>query len=281
MSRCVSRVALTVRTAAVAGLVAGSIPPRLGAQESSPAAAPAPSPWTLRRDLEYARPGGRPLTLDLYLPTAAGPGPWPVVVWFHGQPGRKYPTPARRLASAGFAVASVEYRPSRSAPFPAQICDAKAAVRWLRANASGHSLDSDRIAAWGESAGGYLAVLLATSVGVPALDSAEAGAPSSRVQAAVNYFGPGRRGAASPLGYLSPDDAPVLTVHGSADRTVSPGRSERLHAALQGAGIESTLEIVGGARHDFAQVHTQRVDSLVRAFLARHLRTVTDTASQP
>ena len=228
--------------------------------------------WTLLRDLEYARPAGRPLHLDLYLPRNAGAGPWPVVVWFHGQPGRKHPTPARRLPRFGYAVASVEYRSSRSARFPAQIRDAKAAVRWIRANAATYALDPDRIAAWGESAGGHLAVLLATSVGDPTLDSADAGAPSSRVQAAVNYFGPGRRGAASPLRYISPDDAPVLIVHGSADRTVSPERSELLDAAFRSAGVESTLEIVRGARHDFTQVHTPRVDTLVRDFLSRHLR---------
>jgi acetyl esterase/lipase len=195
------------------------------------------------------------------------------VVWFHGQPGRKYPTPARRLVGSGYAIASVEYRSNRAARFPAQIRDAKAAVRWIRDNAAQYALDPDRIAAWGESAGGHLAVLLATTAGDPALDSAAAGATSSRIQAAVNYFGPGRRGAASPLRYITPDDAPVLSVHGGADRTVSSGRSELLDAALRSAGVESTLEIVRGARHDFAEVHTARVDTLVRNFLARHLRT--------
>jgi acetyl esterase/lipase len=253
----------------VAGLAGGS-PAGMAAQQTS--SAHAPDPWTLVRDLEYARPADRPLRLDLYLPAGAGPGPWPVILWFHGQPGHKYPTPARRLTPAGYAVASVEYRSSRAARFPAQILDAKPAVRWLRANAPIHSLDPNRIAAWGESAGGYLAVLLATSAGVASLDSAEAGAPSSRIQAAVNYFGPGRRGAASLLRHVTPDDAPVLIVHGSADRTVSPGRSELLHSTLREAGVESTLEIVSGARHDFTQVHTPRVDTLVRAFLDRHLR---------
>jgi dipeptidyl aminopeptidase/acylaminoacyl peptidase len=88
----------------------------------------------------------------------------------------------------------------------------------------------------------------------------------------VIYFAPGRRGAADLLRHISPAAAPLLIVHGSADRTVSPGRSERLHAALQAAGVESILEIVRGARHDFRQVHTPRVDSLVHLFLARHLR---------
>ncbi len=268
MRQRVSYIALLAAQTA-AGLAGGS-PAGIAAQQSS--TAHTPDPWTLLRDLEYARPAGRPLRLDLYLPADAGSGPWPVVLWFHGQPGRKYPTPARRLTGAGYAVASVEYRSNRAARFPAPILDAKAAVRWLRANASTHLLDPNRIAAWGESAGGYLAVLLATSAGVASLDSAEAGAPSSRIHAAVNYFGPGRRGAGSPLRYVSPDDAPVLIVHGSADRTVSPGRSELLHSALREAGVESTLEIVRGARHDFAQVHTPRVNTLVRAFLDRHLK---------
>jgi acetyl esterase/lipase len=250
---------------AVLGLLALAAPlaPSLQAQQP---------PWVLFRDLEYARPPGQSLRLDLYLPDQAGPGPWPVVVWFHGQPGRKYPTPARRLVRSGYAVASVEYRSPRDARFPTQVHDAKAAVRWLRANAARHSLDPDHVAAWGESAGGYVAVMLATSAGDSMLDGADPGAPSSRVQAAVNYFGPGQHGAASPLRYLSADDAPVLTVHGSADRTVSPGRSERLHSALQAAGVESSLEIVRGGRHDFATVHTPRIDSLVRAFLDRHLQ---------
>lgn len=251
-----------------AGIAVGS--PALHAQDPA---------WTLVRDLEYGRAPGRALHLDLYLPTAAGAGPWPVVLWLHGQPGRKHPTPARHLVRSGYAVASVEYRSSRVARFPAQIRDAKAAVRWIRENAAQYALDPDRIAAWGESAGGHLAVLLATTAGDPALDSAAAAATPSRIRAAVNYFGPGRQGAASALRYISADDSPVLTVHGGADRTVSPGRSELLDAALRSAGVESMLVIVRGARHDFAEVHTARVDTLVRDFLGRHLQSPSAAAT--
>jgi acetyl esterase/lipase len=235
----------------------------------------AQSPPRLLPALEYARHGGRTLKLDLYLPVDSGPGRWPVVLWFHGQPGGKSPTPASRLTRAGYAVASVEYRSPRTAGFPAQLLDARAAVRWVRANADRYALDADHIGAWGESAGGYLAVMLGTSAGVPSLDSAagsDAVADSSRIQAAVDYFGPGRRGRASPLRYITADDSPVLIVHGTADHTVAPGRSEQLHAGLRAAGVQSTLELVRGAGHDFRQVHTPRVDSLVRAFLDRHLR---------
>jgi acetyl esterase/lipase len=237
--------------------------------------APAQSSRTAIRNLEYARAGGRSLHLDLYLPSGPGLGLWPVVLWFHGQPGRKSPTPARRLTAAGFAVASVEYRATRSARFPAQLRDARAAVRWIRANAARFGLDPGRIAAWGESAGGYLAAMLATTAGVMALDSTAGAEPltdSSRIQAAVDYFGPGRRGVASPLRYISSEDSPVLIVHGTADRTVSFGRSRELLAALHAAGVEAALEPVRGAGHDFRQVHTARVDSIVRTFLDRHLR---------
>jgi acetyl esterase/lipase len=101
------------------------------AQQAS-ARAPAQPPSTLHRDLEYGRVAGRRLLLDLYLPTSPPAVLHPIVLWFHGQPGRKYPTPAPRLVHAGYAVASVEYRSSRTARFPAQLRDAQAALRWLR-----------------------------------------------------------------------------------------------------------------------------------------------------
>ena len=83
------------------------------------------------------------------------------------------PTPFERVAQAGIAVASVDYRLSGEATFPAQLHDAKAAVRWLRANAAELAIDPDRIGVWGHSAGGHLAALLGTSSGVPELDGAD------------------------------------------------------------------------------------------------------------
>lgn len=146
------------------------------------------------RDLPYASasPSQR---LDLYLPAAQGP--FPVVVWVHGgawRMGSKALGPdavQRRVLDRGFALASVEYRLSDEAVFPAQIHDVKAAVRFLRANHERFGLDADRIAGWGDSAGGHLVALLGTSAGEETLegDLGNAGV-DSRIQAVVDWYGP-------------------------------------------------------------------------------------------
>jgi acetyl esterase/lipase len=134
--------------------------------------------------------------MDIYMPTAGTP-PFPLLIWIHGggwSGGTHDTVPASALAlrSRGFAVASIGYRLSGVAIFPAQIHDVKGAVRYLRANAATYQLDSNRFGAWGSSAGGHLTALLATSGGVAALEGTSGGnaAFSSRVQAAVDYFGP-------------------------------------------------------------------------------------------
>jgi acetyl esterase/lipase len=133
--------------------------------------------------------------LDLYLPESAGQAR-PLVVWIHGgrwNGGEKYRAyPAQILTDAGFAVASIDYRFSSDAPFPAQIYDCKGAIRWLRAHASDYGLDPDRIGVWGRSAGGHLAALVGTTGDLPDLEGDVGGNLdcSSRVQAAADYYGP-------------------------------------------------------------------------------------------
>jgi acetyl esterase/lipase len=135
--------------------------------------------------------------LDIYLPET-GTGPYPVVVWIHGggwSGGSKALDAAsvqRQLTTRGYAVASVEYRLSGVARYPAAVQDVKAAIRFLRANATKYSLRGDRIAAWGNSAGGHLAAMLALSGGASVFDDAALGnaTESSRVQALVDWFGP-------------------------------------------------------------------------------------------
>jgi acetyl esterase/lipase len=148
--------------------------------------------------LDYVAGAGPAQKLDLYLPRAnATPSaPYPLVIWIHGGGwilGDKADVGSvKRLVCRGYAVASINYRLSGGAKFPAQIFDIKTAIRFLRANASGYNLDANRFAAFGSSAGGHLASLAATSGDVPDLEGVGQGngAVSSRVQAAVAWFGP-------------------------------------------------------------------------------------------
>ena len=236
---------------------------------------------TIHRDLVYKTVNGAALTLDLYCPEKVS-GPAPVIVWIHGgawRRGGKRKCPAVALVPDGYAVASIDYRLSSTAPFPAQIEDCKAAVRWLRANAAKYNLDPDRIGVWGMSAGGHLAALLGTSGGVPELEgSGDNMQYSSRVQAvcavagptnlpALTNVGPKRMSAiegllggplekdkakaiaASPIHYVSKDDPPFLIVHGEGDRVIPVEQSQRLYEALQKAGVNATLKILPQVGH--------------------------------
>src|SRR5205085_165270 len=131
--------------------------------------------------------------LDLYLPEKAQ-GRLPVVVWIHGgawRAGSKDHCPAVPLTAKGFAVASINYRFSQHAVFPAQIEDCKAAIRWLRANADKYHLDPDHIGAWGASAGGHLVALLGTSGNKKELEGKGGNLEqSSKVQCVIDWFGP-------------------------------------------------------------------------------------------
>jgi acetyl esterase/lipase len=146
-------------------------------------------------DLAYA-PLSKAQVLDLYLP--AGEGHFPLVINIHGGAfmlgGKEMldGAVARAFLDAGFAVASVDYRLSGEAKFPAAVQDVKAAVRFLRANAGKYRLDGGRFLAFGQSAGGNLASLLGTSGGEAMFEDAALGnaGVSSRVQAVIDWFGP-------------------------------------------------------------------------------------------
>lgn len=146
-------------------------------------------------DLEFAAPNGKPLLLDLYLPIGVEK-PLPVIVWLHGGGwrigDRKLGPDFRvRFAERGYAMASIEYRLSGEALFPAQIHDVKAAIRWLRSSANKYGLDNGNIGLWGSSAGGHLAALTGTT-GEGILEDLELGCAdfSSDVQAVVDGYGP-------------------------------------------------------------------------------------------
>jgi len=159
---------------------------------------PAPTSWD---DVVYATvpiTGGG--TIDLHIDihgATAGAAPHPVIIWVHGggwQSGSHNQTPAFALAlrERGISVASIEYRLSQEAVFPAQAHDCKGAIRFLRANAATYGLDPDRFAVWGSSAGGHLSSLITTSGNSPSLEGSTGGnaAFSSAVLAGVAYYPP-------------------------------------------------------------------------------------------
>jgi acetyl esterase/lipase len=251
----------------------------------------------VHRDLVYADVGDRQLPLDLYVPDGED-GPYPLLIWVHGgawRQGSKAHPRALRLLNAGYAVASVEYRLSQEAIFPAQIHDCKAAVRWLRARADEYDLDAQRFGAWGGSAGGHLVALLGTTAGVDELEGSVGNiGASSAVQAVCDWYGPsdflrmndvaGRMdhdatdspesqllGApirerpdlvafASPITYVTPGAAPFLLMHGTADDTVIPDQSRLLHQTLVDAGAASTLIMLGGLGHGFSGIGEHHAD---------------------
>lgn len=272
--------------------------------ETSAAAPPAP----VLRDAPYVTDGHERQRLDLYLPE--GEGPFPLIIWVHGGAwlaGDKANPPALRYLAQGYAVASINYRLSQHAPFPAQIEDCKAAVRWLRANAAIHRIDSERFAAWGPSAGGHLVALLGTTGDTAQFDVGEHLEQSSAVQAVVDWFGPtdflqmnpqaGDLGAmdhdaadspesrliggpirdnpdkvlrASPLHYVNHGDAPFLIVHGDRDPLVAHGQSGLLEAALKQAHVPVEFYTVEGGGH--GGFKDPKADALLDAFLAQHLK---------
>ena len=254
------------------------------------------------KNLVYSEPKGSPQLLDLYLPKQVA-SPLPVIVWVHGggwkNGSKENPRHAAWLAAKGFAVASINYRLTSEAQWPAQIDDCRASVRWLRRNAQKYGLDADHIGAFGSSAGGHLVALMGTR---PYADEA------SRVQAVCDWFGPselltmppnmvanGRteeqvaksNGAillgatvkdvpklakeASALDNVSADDAPFLIMHGSEDSGVPIDQSRKLHAALLGAEVPSEFHIVKEAGHGGPLFATPEVRAKVEAFFRRTL----------
>ncbi len=146
--------------------------------------------------LNYVANGVPAQRLDLYLPNSANTNAHPTIIWIHGGGwimGDKADVAAvKRLVCKGYAVASINYRLSGTAKFPAQIHDVKAAIRFLRANAANYKLDPNKFASFGSSAGGHLASLAATSGGVADLEDLSLGnaTTSSHVHAGVAWYGP-------------------------------------------------------------------------------------------
>jgi acetyl esterase/lipase len=165
--------------------------------------------------------------LDIYLPDQ-GDGPFPVIISIHGgafMMGDKEDLqlrPMLRGLKRGYAVASINYRLSGEALFPANINDVKAAIRWIKANAAKYKLNPQKIALWGGSAGGNLSALAGTSGDVKELEDLNLGNAdqSSRVQAVVDWFGP--------TNFLLMDEQLKETGNGKPDHSKANSPESRL-----------------------------------------------------
>jgi acetyl esterase/lipase len=265
---------------------------------------PLPPDVTVHRDLAYVADPHPRQRLDLYLPPHDAP--LPLIVWIHGgafRRGSKEDSVPVEYLARGYAIASLNYRLSQHALWPAQIIDGKAAVRWLRAHVDAYRLDPERIAAWGPSAGGHLSAMLGVTGHLRLFDQGEHLELPSRVSAVVDYFGPTdflqmdvhrlpegmvhdaadspeselvggaiqehpeRVAAANPVTYVTGDAPPFLIVHGEMDPLVPHHQSVLLYEALRAAGVEAQFYTVPGGGHGgFTE---PRVAELTQAFLAR------------
>lgn len=279
----------------------------------------APADIEVQRDVVFGSGGGRDLKMHLVLPKENAKEPAPAVVWIHGggwmggnkDGGVRQCVP---LVRRGFVGATIEYRLTGEAPFPAQIEDCKCAIRFLREHAKRYNIDPNRIAVAGSSAGGHLAALVGTSGDVKELEGSGGWSnQSSTVQAVIDLYGPtdfklfvttpgyeshNKDGSpesrllgggevltkpdgiqrVNPITYIDENDPPFLIIHGSRDGTVPSNQSTALHEALQKAGVSSKLHVIDGAGHGGPQFAAAEIQDMKTEFLER---TILDQNSQP
>lgn len=253
-------------------------------------------------DIEYGRVGETSLKLDLHRPQAASP---PLVVYVHGgawRAGSKSDVPIAKLLDHGFAIASVDYRLSTQARFPAQVHDIKAAIRFLRANAEVLHIDTERVAIVGSSAGGHLAALVGVTNDHKKLEGRVGDHldRSSAVQAIVSLYGasnlqsilgqstefgltvripalklllgdvpdavPDLARLASPVAHLDSKDPPLLLIHGDADPQMPPQQSAELEKAYPGSVTYITLP---GSKHGGPEFYDDQRTALMVDFIKR------------
>ena len=259
------------------------------------------------RDIEYARAGELSLKLDLHLPIKIPLSP--MIVWVHGgawRSGSKKDLPLGKLVEVGYAMASVEYRLSTQARFPAQIHDLKAAIRFLRGHGNEWQLPTQKILIAGDSAGGHLAALVGVSNGHPDLegDVGNERTQSSAVQGIISFYGganlntllqqstphglevrvpalhlllggqpadvPALARLASPVFHVDPNDPPLLLLHGDQDPQMPINQSLELQGAYEQVNAPVQLEVVHGAAHGGAAFYDEKRLKVVEQFLRRH-----------
>lgn len=262
---------------------------------------------SLKGDLEYGRVGEQSLKLDLHLPGTKSP---PLIVYVHGgawRAGSKSEVPIIKLLDQGFAIASIDYRLSTQAVFPAQVYDIKAAIRFLRANAGKYHISAKRIGIIGSSAGGHLAALVGVSNGNRELEgnTGEHFDQSSDAQCIVSLYGASNLESilsqstefglkmrvpalrlllgglptekvelarlASPVAHLDRNDPPLLLVHGDADPQMPIQQSEELVAACRKFKLPVQFITLVGAKHGGPEFYDEKRIALMADFLNKHL----------
>ncbi len=263
---------------------------------------------SILRDVEYAVVDAISLKLDLYLPDA--PEPSTLIVWVHGgawRSGSKDRVAIKDMLKLGFAIASVDYRLTLVAPFPANVHDIKAAIRFLRAHADRFGFRKEPFVIAGASAGGHLAALVGVSNGHAALEGTvgEYKDQSSDIAAIVSFYGasnlttilkqstphglgvrvpalqlllggspeelPGKAKLASPVFHADASDPPLLLIHGDQDPQMPINQSHELHGAYKRLGRPVHFEVVYGGSHGGAPFFDRERLDLVHDFLRKHL----------
>ena len=278
------------------------------------AMAKAADPVKIERNVEFSNPQDQHLKLDLARP-AKTEELAPAIVCIHGGGwafGNKegWDGVCRQFALRGYVAASVAYRFAPKYKFPDQVNDVKAAVRWLRANATRLKIDPNRLGAVGDSAGGHLSMMLGTTGEEKEFEKepnnggekrGENPGLSSRVQCVVDFYGPadltrgygmspavdklyrdfmgvdlehGRRQhvLASPLYWVTPDSAPMLLIHGTKDPIVSYQQAIWMRDRLKAAEVEVELLPIEGGGHGFGGADLQRAHDAMFAFFDKHLK---------
>jgi acetyl esterase/lipase len=258
---------------------------------------------TIQEAVKFGTGGGRDLHCDVISP--ANPSNAPAVLVLYGGGWRMGDRSRVReaclgLARRGFVAVAGEYRLTPESPWPAQIHDVKASIRWMRANADTLGINPEKIAAQGHSAGAHLALLAAGTPGKPEFegDGGNAGV-SSRLAAVVGVYPPtafqhgeekvsgsvpanALLGAASsvelakalaPITYVSADFPPTFLLHGTADRVVPVSASLRMNEALTAAGAPVEMHIYPGLPHGFARMPSMldQLQGEIANFLDRHM----------
>lgn len=262
------------------------------------------------RDVIYVDRDGMELHLNIFRPLSDAE-PLPCVVYIPGSAWMKQmlemSTPnLTRLAARGYVVAAVEYRPSDVARFPAQVQDAKTAVRFMRRNAALYHVDTDNVYVWGDSSGGHTALFVGATAGRADLDTAVYGEFPVAVNAIVDFYGPSEliemnddpgvidhssptapeslliggtvnefpdlARAASPVHYIDTSCPPTLVAHGDRDPLVHLSQSDLVAGALHDAGVEFRYYCIEGAGHGGPQFWSDAMLDTVVGFLDKHSR---------